>query len=201
MVALLVTASACSGAREVSKPGCGKDTDCKDPRVCERGVCVDPRLAANDAGASDADRVSTTPVKGSPAYAMFGGDARHTGRRAGPAPQTAPKELWKVPVGGDVAGGPTIGPDGTIYVGGDGIHAVWPDGTLRWKLATPEHVASTPALGADGTVYAGSQDDALYAVTPDGTKKWEVRTGNDVDASPTIGADHTIYAGSDDKYL
>ena len=64
----------------------------------------------------------------------------------------------------DVDGGPTIGPDGTIYVGGDGIHAVWPDGTLRWKLATAEHVASTPALGADGTVYAGSQDDNLFRI-------------------------------------
>ena len=70
----------------------------------------------------------------------------------------------------DVDGGPTIGPDGTIYVGGDGIHAVWPDGTLRWKLATAEHVASTPAIGADGTVYAGCQDDALYAIAPDGTE-------------------------------
>lgn len=101
----------------------------------------------------------------------------------------------------DVDGGPTIGPDGTIYVGGDGIHAVWPDGTLRWKVATAEHVASTPALAPDGTVYAGSQDDALYAIAPDGTKKWEVRTGGDIDAAPAIAADGTIYVGSDDKNL
>ncbi|MFN2624301.1 MAG: PQQ-binding-like beta-propeller repeat protein, partial [Chthoniobacterales bacterium] len=64
----------------------------------------------------------------------------------------------------------TIGPDGTIYVGGDGIHAVWADGTLRWKLATPEHCAATPALGGDGTVYAVCEDDALYAVRPDGSE-------------------------------
>ncbi|CAN5506911.1 hypothetical protein BH11MYX1_BH11MYX1_18740 [soil metagenome] len=216
---------------------------------------------------------------------MFGGDARHTGKRGGPAPTQQPKELWSVDLKGvvagsptigpdgtiyvtshegslfaidiagkvkwafktgdrswstpavaqdgtiyigsdddflyavkpdgalkwklrlgacdpkgfgpessrcDVDGGPTIGPDGTIYVGGDGIHAVWPDGTLRWKLATAEHVASTPALAPDGTVYAGSQDDALYAIAPDGTKRWEVRTGGDIDAAPTIGADGTI---------
>src|SRR6185503_17766716 len=61
----------------------------------------------------------------------------------------------------DADGGPTIGPDGTIYLGGDGVHAVWPDGTLRWTFATPEHVATAPALGADGTIYAGCQDDAL----------------------------------------
>src|SRR5258707_11022269 len=47
-------------------------------------------------------------------FAMFGGDARHTGRRGGPAPAKQPKELWKVAVGGVVAGSPTIGPDGTI---------------------------------------------------------------------------------------
>jgi len=225
---------------------------------------------------------------------MFGGDARHTGRRGGPAPRTRPTEQWSAAVGGvvagsptigpdgtiyvaahdggltavspdgkprwrfamgdrswstpavasdgtiyvgsdddhlyavtadgklkwklrlgacdprgfgpessrcDVDGGPTIGPDGTIYVGGDGIHAIWPDGTLRWKLATPEHVASTPALGSDGTVYAGCQDDALYAVAPDGKKRWEVRTGGDVDAAPAVGADGTIYVGSDDHAL
>ena len=41
-VAQLTTAAGCSGtqARQV---GCTKDTDCKDPRVCERGVCVDFR--------------------------------------------------------------------------------------------------------------------------------------------------------------
>ena len=64
----------------------------------------------------DGRRLEPSPVKGSPAFAMFGGDARHTGRRGGPAPTSAPKELWSVDVDGVVAGSPTIGPDGTIYV-------------------------------------------------------------------------------------
>jgi outer membrane protein assembly factor BamB len=294
--ALAVAQLGCSGtqARQV---GCSKDTDCKDPRVCERGVCVDPRPIGQSevvVTRDDAGVAKSSPVKGPPAFAMFGGDARHSGRRAGAAPLKQPKELWKVDVKGavvgsptigpdgtiyvashdgslyaidgkgaikwsfktgdrswstpavaqdgtiyigsdddhlyaikadgslkwklrlgdcdpkgfgpessrcDVDGGPTIGPDGTIYTGGDGIHAVWADGTLRWKLATAEHVASTPALAADGTVYAGSQDDALYAVAADGTKKWELRTGDDVDATPSIGADGTIYVGSDDHTL
>ena len=294
---VLVAHGGCSGtqARQV---GCAKDTDCRDPRVCDQGVCVEPRpgmslrarASTGDASLAEVTR-SDRPVTGSPAFAMFGGDARHTGRRSGPAPAKAPTEVWKVSVNGVVAGSPTIGPDGTIYVashdgglyaiddkgtvkwtfktgdrswstpavaqdgtiyvgsdddhlyavkpdgtlkwklrlgdcdpkgfgpessrcdvdggptigpdgtintGGDGIHAVWADGTLRWKLATAEHVASTPALGADGTVYAGSEDDALYAVSPDGMKKWEVRTGGDVDAPALIGPTGTIYVGSDD---
>jgi outer membrane protein assembly factor BamB len=101
----------------------------------------------------------------------------------------------------DADGGPMIGDDGTIYLGGDGIHAVWADGTLRWRFATAEHVASAPALAPDGTIYAGSQDDALYALAPDGTKRWEVRTGGDLDAPPVIGDDGTVYIGGDDDAL
>ncbi len=66
----------------------------------------------------------------------------------------------------DVDAGPTIGPDGVIYTGGDGIYAINPDGTLRWRFATNGHVASAPALLADGTVVAGSQDDLIYAIAP-----------------------------------
>src|SRR6478735_7946472 len=109
----------CSGtqARQV---GCSKDTDCREPRVCDKGACIDPHPAvAHQTVMSDGgvvEVVSDTPVKGSPAFAMAGGDARHSGRRSGPAPAAAPKELWSVDVKGVVAGSPTIGPDGTIYV-------------------------------------------------------------------------------------
>lgn len=280
----------CSGA-QVRQVGCSKDTDCRDPRICERGVCREP--IQRPAPARDA-AIDATRVHGPRPFAMFGGDARHTGRRGGPAPAKPPAELWSVDVGGvvagsptigpdgtiyvashagslsaidpagsvkwtfktgdrswstpavaedgtiyigsdddhlyaitsdgtqkwklgigdcdpkgfgpessrcDVDGGPTIGPDGTIYTGGDGIYAIWADGTLRWKLATAEHVASTPALAPDGTIYAGSQDDALYAIAPDGTKRWELRTGGDVDSSPVVGDDGTIYVGSADGNL
>ena len=283
----------CSGTQtQPPATGCSKDTDCREPRICRASACVDPDPAPGSAG-SATQPTSATPVAGPPAFAMFGGDARHTGRRPVAVPAKQPKEQWKVAVGivsgsptvgpdgtifvashdghlyaidpagkekwkfktadrswstpaiaedgtiyigsdddhlyavksdgtlkwklrlgacvatgfgpessrCDVDGGPTIGPDGTIYVGGDGIHAVWADGTLRWKLATPEHVASAPALAPDGTVYAGCADDALYAVAADGTKKWELRTGGDIDAAPTIAANGTIYVGSHDKKL
>ncbi len=45
----------------------------------------------------------------------------------------------------DVDAGPTVGPDGVIYTGGDGIYAINPDGTLRWRFATGGHVSSAPA--------------------------------------------------------
>ena len=86
----------CSGgeaeAPRPSNEGCSKDTDCRAPRICRASACVDP------APAVDAS-LAAKPVAGAPGFAMFGGDARHTGRRPGPVPAKQPKELWKVPVG------------------------------------------------------------------------------------------------------
>ncbi len=101
----------------------------------------------------------------------------------------------------DVDAGPTVGPDGVVYTGGDGIYAINPDGTLRWRFATGGHVSSAPALLADGTVVAGSQDDMVYAVAPNGLKRWDFRAGGDVESAPAIGEDGTIYVGSDDHKL
>ncbi len=101
----------------------------------------------------------------------------------------------------DVDAGPTIGPDGTLYTGGDGIYAINPDGTLRWRFATGAHVSSTPALMADGTVVAGCQDNLVYAVGPDGGKRWDFRAGDDIESSPMVAEDGTIYVGSDDGKL
>jgi len=101
----------------------------------------------------------------------------------------------------DVDAGPTIGPDGVIYTGGDGIYAINPDGSLRWHFVTGGHVSSAPAVLPDGTVVAGSQDDLIYAIGTNGQKKWDFRAGADVEAAPAIGDDGTIYIGSDDDKL
>ena len=101
----------------------------------------------------------------------------------------------------DVDAGPTVGPDGVIYTGGDGIYAINPDGSLRWRFATGGHVSSAPAVLPDGTVVAGSQDDLVYAIAPNGQKRWDFRAGDDVEATPAIGDDGTIYVGSDDNKL
>ena len=113
MAMMAVAATGCSGAQSRAV-GCSKDTDCKDPRICERGVCVDPppmppRTAGRAAAAAAVDTAAEgSPARGSPPFAMFGGDARHTGRRGGPAPRTQPAQVWSAAVGGVVAGSPTI---------------------------------------------------------------------------------------------
>ena len=154
------------------------------------------------------DRIWSTPAVAEDGTVYTGSDDDHLYAIDG----ATGKQRWRLrigacdpPIGGgpegvrcDVDGGPTLGPDGTIYTGGDGVYAVWPDGVLRWKFATPEHVSAAPALGTDGTVYAGCQDDAMYAIAPDGTKKWEFRTKRDIESAPTIGEDGTVYFGGDD---
>ncbi|HEX2689516.1 MAG TPA: PQQ-binding-like beta-propeller repeat protein, partial [Kofleriaceae bacterium] len=137
--------------------GCSKDTDCKDPRVCENTLCVDPQLAPHPAIPPVAAAKTENPLLGSgakgtattgpPPFAMFGGDARHTGRRGGPAPRKPPAALWSTAVGGVIAGSPTIGPDGTIYVAAHdgGLYAIGPGGAIAWKFMTGDRSWSTPA--------------------------------------------------------
>jgi outer membrane protein assembly factor BamB len=155
------------------------------------------------------DRIWSAPAVAVDGTVYFGCDDDHVYAVAKDG-----KEKWRFRVGAcnpaqstdpesvrcDVDG-LTLGADGTIYTGGDGVYAVWPDGSLRWKVATPEHVRSAPAVADDGTVYAGSLDDALYAIGPDGTKRWEFRINDDIETSPTIGDDGTIYFGADDHRL
>ena len=56
---------------------------------------------------------------------------------------------------------PTIGTDGTIYVGADdhSLYAITDNGTqgtLKWSYATGDAIYSCPAIGNDGTIYVGS---------------------------------------------
>jgi outer membrane protein assembly factor BamB len=109
-------------------------------------------------------------------------------------------QLSDVPIGTANDQSPSIGSDGTVYVGSpwgtsssDGhLYAIRPDGTLRWRFLMGK-VRSTPAIGADGTVHIGS--NGLYALNPDGTQRWRFLSGAVPfsSVSPVIGGDGTIY--------
>ncbi len=110
---------------------------------------------------------------------------------------------WQVITHCWVTSSPTIGADGTIYIGtGDNyLDAINPNGTIKWQFRTGGWVGSSPAIGADGVIYVGSDDSNLYAINPDGTLKWQFSTGQAVESSPAIGTDGTVYFGSWDKGL
>jgi hypothetical protein len=100
---------------------------------------------------------------------------------------------------------PSIGPDGTIYIGSSdkNLYALTDGGqgtvTQNWSFTTAGTV-SDPAIGSDATVFVGSADDNLYAVNSDGSQKWKFATSGAV-GSAAIGADGTVYVGSADGNL
>src|SRR3990170_4830573 len=65
---------------------------------------------------------------------------------------------------------PSIGSDGTVYVGTDSgrVVAIKPDGNVKWYVNTGKAVHGTPAIVKDGTIifgsYIGLNDTHLYAI-------------------------------------
>ena len=99
--------------------------------------------------------------------------AGSTGRLDSRTPQGALR--WSVPaVGGD--GGPSIGPDGTVYVGRDNrVTAIASDGTVRWTFVdSGQSVMAGPTVGPDGNIYVVFDIGGLGAValSPAGQLLW-----------------------------
>jgi outer membrane protein assembly factor BamB len=152
---------------------------------------------------SDDDRLyALLPGDGTPRWSRAPGSCKRSGGRS---PEGARCDIEQV----------TRGPDGTLYVGGDGVYALGEGGTVRWHFdpasgATAEqppptaalkkvHCGSSPSLGRDGMVYAICQD-MLYALGPDGSKRWEFMAQGEFEASPALEGG-LLYLGSDDRRL
>jgi len=140
-------------------------------------------------------------------WPKFRHDDKNTGRSPYTGPGTPVLE-WAYPTTEGVASSPSIGPDGTIYVGAgwyfqfstdSSLYALNPDGTLKWKFTTDRGIFSSPAIADDGTIYVGSMDRYLYAIEDSvtyGKLKWRSYTGHWVFGSPVIGDDGSVYVGS-----
>ncbi len=98
----------------------------------------------------------------------------------------------------------TLGPDGTVYAGGDGIYAIQPTGRVRWHFEPDankkRHCSSAPALASDGGIYAVC-GDVLYALLPDGNKRWQFEGPGEFDSAPAISAEGIIYVGDEARRL
>jgi outer membrane protein assembly factor BamB len=93
---------------------------------------------------------------------------------------------------------PTIGSDGTIYIGASdaNLYAFNSNGRIKWRYTAGGPIASSPAIASDGTIYIGASDANLYAINPNGSLKWRYTTVGPLDQSPAIGSDGTIYVSS-----
>jgi outer membrane protein assembly factor BamB len=137
-------------------------------------------------------------------WPMFHHNLNHTGLSPYDTSTNTGQLKWSYTTGGNVESSPTIGSDGTIYVGSwdHNLYAFKPNGMVKWIFMTGGDIASSPTISNNGTLYIGSCDDNLYAINPDGTEKWRFTTGSALEhTSPAIGSDGTIYVGSDDNNL
>lgn len=110
--------------------------------------------------------------------------------------------------GGAFHSSPSIGPDGSIYIGTDrgALTSFTPEGTTNWIFRTGAlHPVSSPAVAADGAIYVRSDaggSDRLYSVNPQGATNWSAVLGKaplDIFmhlSSPAVGPDGTIYVVS-----
>ncbi|MBL9167626.1 MAG: PQQ-binding-like beta-propeller repeat protein [Verrucomicrobiales bacterium] len=106
---------------------------------------------------------------------------------------------WTAPCGATISS-PSIGRDGTIYIGGLALFAFDPsNGAQKWNFSARHRIQSTPAIGPEGTVYFGSIDQSVYAIDgATGAKKWEFATDGQIESSAAITEDGTVLIGSFD---
>jgi outer membrane protein assembly factor BamB len=111
---------------------------------------------------------------------------------------------WQCNIGGTETN-PTIGIDGTIYVGNKGLYAIYPNnGTIKWIYSEQgrDIFQSSPAISSDGVIYVGvnvgeSSGGEIWAVNSNGSLRWKKPIANEnVESSPAIGADGTVYISS-----
>jgi len=110
--------------------------------------------------------------------------------------------IWNFVAGDTIYSSPTVGTDGTIYIGSidNKLYAVNADGTQKWAFTADSAVYSTPALAADGTIYFGSQFN-IYALDANGNLLHSAFIPIEAQTSPIIGADGTIYLGANTGIL
>jgi outer membrane protein assembly factor BamB len=136
--------------------------------------------------------------------------------------------VWSADLGATrVMASPTVGSDGTLYVGtaGGQLAAVGADGKVKWTAQTGPAIKSAPAIGQDGTIFMPSSDGNLYAVSSSGQVKWTFNFGEHLGptplvtspqqgpgggggangigsgASPTIGSDGAVYIGANNSNM
>jgi hypothetical protein len=101
-----------------------------------------------------------------------------------------PKLKWTYDLGSSSCG-PAIGPDGTIYISGNGkLIALDTSGTKKWEK---DISGKSISVGDDKTIYVGSNDSSLYAINSYGSVKWRFPIISNMFSEPAISADGRIY--------
>jgi outer membrane protein assembly factor BamB len=96
-----------------------------------------------------------------------------------------------------------VGPDGTLYFGGDALYAVSARGEQRWRTELPGHAFSSPALEPEsGLLFIGTQASVVIAAEmASGNKRWEFKAQGHCDGTPALLDASTLVIGCDDGQL
>jgi outer membrane protein assembly factor BamB len=96
---------------------------------------------------------------------------------------------------------PTLGPDGTVYIGnwGGNFYAINPDGTLKWMAACVQEINSAAVVGPFGHVFVGAGNGVNAFDATSGTPIWTFTSNSTVASAPALGLGGTVlYVGSYD---
>lgn len=166
------------------------------------------RIAVSRPGStvtSATDFTVTTAPESTP-WSSWQHDARHTGRTSaiGPSGSSVTRK-WVYKAVNWIKNAPSIGPDGTVYIGDSKFPLCALDGAsgaLLWCTDVGGYVnQSSPAIGnpfvktdAAGTrtvqtIYIGERNNVLWAIDEEGDTVWsfKIALDGDVRASPLIG--------------
>jgi len=117
--------------------------------------------------------------------------------------ETGEELLTIVSLENGIFSSPSVGEDGTIYVGSNDNHlyAIDQSGEKEWRYKTDGSVQSSPLVDAYGNVYFGSRDNHMYSLNSDGEERWSFETEGFVFSSPAMDAEGNLYFGSTDGNL
>jgi outer membrane protein assembly factor BamB len=192
-----------------SSPALGRDGTVYVPSMNGKLYAIAPPIDSPNQSAAVASIVDTAKLSAAaPSIdpAKPTGTIRWTFRFAEFPGKGRPVTSHSPPAGADGIGSgasPTIGPDGTIYIGANNsnFYAISPDGRLEWIFEAQREIAgiwTTAALSADNsTLYFGANKGGIYAINRiDGSLRWEYPIVGSVYSSPALDATDTLYTAS-----
>jgi hypothetical protein len=96
--------------------------------------------------------------------------------------------------GTDYVSSPSIGSDGTIYVGYRGtLWSINPDGTKNWQqtLGPETYFRGGPVISSEGMIYIATYK--IYAINSSGDILWHTNLTGEIFSPPALGSDGTLY--------